>query len=292
MSLGNLNQVTQDLQKQNWYEVELKKEALQKTLSSFSNNYGNMIVSNIKQNFIFSKEQSYEENMNRIREKLKKAQINEGLIDDFFSEYQKNINTLNDMKYGNASFFEIHQFEREYANGEPWEIHLKRLFDMIKTKKSDIILNVGINDGKEMEGIENKIIGIDLSEKALRNGKANYKSITFMEGSANSLPISSESVDMYLSLRTLCITGVYESIAVSEAKRVLKPDGRILISIPSVQYDKGDILLKGKYNLQPFKTSEISGEILKYYNLLEKKGFVDLQIFRNGVEDFIYGVKK
>lgn len=276
----------------NWYEIELKEEALELTIQNLKEKYCNSALEHIKKYFIFQKGTNYEENINRIRKRLELSLVERNLIEDTFLEYQKNINTLNNEKYGSKSFLDMHQFEREYANDEPWPFHMRRLAQKVGIKANRVILNVGINDGQEMEGLENKIIGVDLSDKAMQKGIGKYHNISFVKGSANDLPLESNSMDVYISFRTLCVTGIYENYALSEAKRILKNGGLILISIPSVNYDKGGTLNKGKYNIKPCKRNDFNEEAKRFYDLLENHGFVGLQAYKNGVEDFISGVKK
>lgn len=276
----------------NWYEIELKKEALELTIQNLKEKYCDSILGDIKKSFIFQKGVNYEESINQIRRRLESLPIERSLVEEIFLEYQKNIGLVNNEKYSSESFLDMHQFEREYANDEPWPSHMKRLAQKVGIKDEMTLLNVGINDGQEMEGLENKIIGIDLSDKAMQKGIDKYPNMSFVKGSANDLPIESNSMDVYISFRTLCVTGIYESRALSEAKRVLKDGGLILISIPSVNYDKGDTLNKGKYNIEPCKRNDFNEEAKRFYDLLENKGFVDLRAYKNGVEDFILGVKK
>ncbi|RME54903.1 class I SAM-dependent methyltransferase [Candidatus Woesearchaeota archaeon] len=274
----------------NWYEIELKENALENTFNSLiaSNSVDELRL--IRQHFVFDKDDSYENNMHRIKLELSKIDVNDITVQQFFDIFQKEVCRINNEKYGSRSFLDMHQYEREYANDEPWCDHLKRLVKMVGITNDMLLVNVGINDGKEMEGLENKIVGVDLSDKAMKDGN-DYNNITFMKGSANKLPFNSGIFDAYLSFRTLCVTGVYETLALSEAQRVLKPGGIILISIPSINYDKGDTLNKSDYNIFRCSYNELDEKSKKYYSLLGRLGFGQLESYLNGVENFISGRK-
>ncbi|MEK6816272.1 MAG: class I SAM-dependent methyltransferase, partial [Nanoarchaeota archaeon] len=227
-------------EKQEWYQIELKKGALEETIGQLRHE-GFEDTDSITECFTFDREKSYEDNFSRIRLNLEDKGYSSDLIQKIFSSYQQNLVKLNNKKYGSESFIGMHQYEREYANDEPWPMHVRRLAEKVGIDCDMTILNVGINDGKEMEGLDNKIIGLDLCDQAMEQGIRDYNNICFIKGSANDLPIPTASVDAYISFRTLCVTGIYETQALLEANRALRNGGTILISLPTVTYDKGSI---------------------------------------------------
>lgn len=77
------------------------------------------------------------------------------------------------------------------------------------------------------------VVGVDLSKLAIDHAQRSYGStnLQYMAGSASAIPLQDDSVDMVVSFETL--EHFYEhDLFFREVKRVLKPDGLLLISTP------------------------------------------------------------
>ena len=76
-----------------------------------------------------------------------------------------------------------------------------------------------------------KITGIDISEKMLNIAREKYRaypSVKFHQASVHSLPFSSQSFDVVVSANAFHYFDEPE-VALAEMKRVLKPNGKIII---------------------------------------------------------------
>jgi len=77
------------------------------------------------------------------------------------------------------------------------------------------------------------VIGVDISDEAVLHAQAKYKdkNISFKTGSCEAIPLPSSSVDVVVSFETLEHIDAHERF-LQEVKRVLRPDGVLIISTP------------------------------------------------------------
>jgi arsenite methyltransferase len=105
---------------------------------------------------------------------------------------------------------------------------------LLALQAGERVLDIGSGPGflaAEMAaevGAEGRVVGVDPSESMLAMGRRRGSPVEFMEGDALALPFADESFD------AVTATQVYEYVAdmpraLAEARRVLKPGGRLLI---------------------------------------------------------------
>jgi len=105
-----------------------------------------------------------------------------------------------------------------------------------------------------------EVIGVDIDVETIENAKRKYSknNLKFLVGSADKIPIQSNSIDVVVSFETLEHHDKHEEM-LSEIKRVLKPDGVLIMSSPDKKYYSD---LTGQVN--PFHVKEL------YFNEFEK----------------------
>jgi len=117
---------------------------------------------------------------------------------------------------------------------------------LINIKSGEKILEVGSGTGANLLRIKNivkncEIVGLDLSNKMCQQAKRKTKEIKIspfdlVNGNAIHLPFPKNHFDVLFLMFTLeIIPKEYISFALSECKRVLKPNGRICIGAMSAE---------------------------------------------------------
>src|SRR5215813_13784289 len=96
------------------------------------------------------------------------------------------------------------------------------------------ILEVGIGSGLNLPFYSpavGEIVGLEPSSRmvamARKNAGKTQRPVTFVEGSAEAIPLESESIDTVVTTWTLCSVPRAE-VALGEMRRVLRPTGRLL----------------------------------------------------------------
>jgi len=118
------------------------------------------------------------------------------------------------------------------------------IIDLLKPKKSDVILDLGCGIGYYCEFLSNlgvAVFGVDIDQKSIDMAKESYPTINFSVCSANGIPFKADSFD-----KVLC-TEILEHIkdedkAIKEIYRVTKPGGLILITVPCFEGIFGSLI--------------------------------------------------
>lgn len=79
------------------------------------------------------------------------------------------------------------------------------------------------------------VVGVDISEQAVAHARGNYAgrpNLRFQQGSATSVPMAGASVDMVVSFETIEHLAEQKEM-LAELRRVLRPDGVLVISSPN-----------------------------------------------------------
>src|SRR4030065_1182406 len=129
-------------------------------------------------------------------------------------------------------------------------------------------------------GKNGKVIGVDMTpemiEKARENArKGNYENVEFRLGEIENLPVADNSVDVILS-NCVIVLSPDKSRVFSEAFRVLKPGGRLMISDIVLLRQLPDFL---KNSIEAY-IGCVSGAMTKheYIREIEAAGFHDVKI--------------
>ena len=153
-------------------------------------------------------------------------------------------------------------------------------------KKGEIVLDLGSGAGfdcflaADRVGPEGKVIGVDMTpemlEKARENAeKDNVNNIEFRLGEIENLPVADGTVDIVISNCVINLS-TDKSRVFSEAFRVLKPGGRIMVSDIVLTRELPDAIRK---NVSAY-VGCISGAVIKedYLDAVSKAGFTDVKI--------------
>lgn len=124
------------------------------------------------------------------------------------------------------------------------------------------VLEIGIGSGLNLplyRSQARELLGLDpgprFIQMARRAAQDSTLPVSFIEGSAEAIPLETRSVDTVLTTWTLC-TIPHASAALAEMRRVLKPSGRLLFVEHGLSPDQG--VRKWQDRLTPI-WSHISG---------------------------------
>ncbi|MFZ0442027.1 MAG: arsenite methyltransferase, partial [Methanobacterium sp.] len=162
---------------------------------------------------------------------------------------------------------------------------------LAEINQGEVVLDLGSGGGIDVflaankVGEEGKVIGVDMTpemiETALKNTKkGGYKNVEFKLGEIENLPLEDNSIDLIISNCVINLTP-NKSKAYDEAYRVLKPNGRILIS--DIVTD-GDIPLEIRKNFQAWAGC-VAGAMDKheYIKTIKNAGFKDIKIVKEQI---------
>jgi len=153
-------------------------------------------------------------------------------------------------------------------------------------KKGETVLDLGSGAGfdcflaAQKVGAKGKVIGVDMTpemlDKARENArKGKYKNVEFRLGEIENLPVADSSVDVIISN---CVINLSPDKArvFTEAFRVLKPGGRLMVSDIVLLQELPDAI---KNSVQAY-IGCLSGAVMKaeYLRLIKKAGFKDVSI--------------
>jgi len=129
-------------------------------------------------------------------------------------------------------------------------------------------------------GQKGRVVGVDMTEEMVRTAVKNaeegsYENVEFKLGEIENLPIENNSIDVVISNCVINLT-IDKSAAYKEVFRVLKPDGRILVS-DLVTY--GEIPNEIRNSFQAWSDC-IAGAMEKqeYLDIIKESGFKDVEI--------------
>jgi len=102
-------------------------------------------------------------------------------------------------------------------------------------KKGDRILDLGCGNGrliKALEKYEIEYCGLDISEELVKNARKSFPLEKFVVSNLLKTPFPKESYDAVISIATLHhLPSLNHKDAFVEMKRILKPGGKLLISV-------------------------------------------------------------
>ena len=144
-------------------------------------------------------------------------------------------------------------------------------------KGNSTMLDIGCGEGRHVFGVmqnfkDTLCIGLDMDDPSItkaREGYEFFKSISnqgasFIKGSAYSLPIPSNTLDLVICSEVLEHLDDYH-LALEEIYRVLKPGGKFLASVPSYWPEKICWMISNEYQNMP------GGHV----RIFKKKGIID-----------------
>lgn len=136
----------------------------------------------------------------------------------------------------------------------------ERKYIIKSIKKNSKVLEVGCGDGRSIKDVlevTKDVTGIDNDETAIEHSKENlknYSSVKLILGDGKNLPFQDEIFDYVTCIGTFANLGDDKYQILSEMKRILKKNGKIIISVYSDKAIEERLKL---YRKLKFKMKEI-----------------------------------
>lgn len=123
-----------------------------------------------------------------------------------------------------------------FVHNETTLEHLHRYALACDLVKNKTVLDLACGEGygsNLLAAYAQKIVGVDIDSSIIKQAEKKYRqsNLVFLEGGAEKIPCESNSIDVVISFETLEHVSGQDKM-MKEFKRVLKPDGIILISTP------------------------------------------------------------
>ncbi|MDY0987411.1 class I SAM-dependent methyltransferase [Flavobacterium sp. CFBP9031] len=148
--------------------------------------------------------------------------------------------------------------------------HLHRYAITNNYIKGKIILDIASGEGYGaalMSKEASFVYGVDIDKEAISKAKLKYtqKNIEFLEGSTNAIPLDDNTIDVVISFETIEHHDEHDKMML-EIKRVLKPDGIVIISTPDKLYYSEERNLLNEFHVKELYKHEFKNLINNYFN--------------------------
>jgi len=142
-----------------------------------------------------------------------------------------------------------------------WNEHVARYAFAARLSRTRRVLDAGCGAGYGSAYLAltaARVVGLDRSTDAVEFAASHYRSenLRYVQGSCDSLPIRSGSVDLVVSFEVIEHLKDWAAF-LSEARRVLAPGGQAIISTPNVEYYAES---RGKTGPNPYHEHEFTFE--------------------------------
>jgi O-antigen biosynthesis protein len=152
--------------------------------------------------------------------------------------------------------------------------HLHRYHSIIPFIRNKTVLDIACGEGYGTALIgkyAKKVIGVDIDEACIEWASGNYASnndkLSFLQGTVSSIPLDDNSIDVVISFETIeHVTEADQHLFMSEVKRVLKPDGLLIISTPNTAMYSIKQDLNNQFHLKEFAKEELKNFLNEYFS--------------------------
>jgi len=151
---------------------------------------------------------------------------------------------------------------------------LKFLFDY--AKKGEKVLDVGCGNGRFSKYLEKtSYTGVDFSEKMIEEAKNRFPKKDFIVASALSLPFKEGTFDKVYAIAVIhqIPSEEYRRQFLGEAKRVLKPGGKLLLTVWNLEKRGKLFILKNALSniFSPLGSRDFLLKRKRYYYIFRKR---------------------
>lgn len=141
--------------------------------------------------------------------------------------------------------------------------HYQRYLSVAKLVKNKVVLDAASGEGYGSHILAQsakKVIGLDIDEGAISRSREKYKkqsNLSYVQGSIAELPIEDNSLDVVVSFETIeHVSEELQQMYLKEIKRVLKPDGFLIMSTPNKEIYSDKYNYHNEFHIKEFYKQE------------------------------------
>jgi SAM-dependent methyltransferase len=154
--------------------------------------------------------------------------------------------------------------------------HLHRYLVCSKLVRGKDVLDIASGEGygaAMMARTARHVTGVDISQEAVDHGRRCYyqQNLRFLVGECSAIPLADASVDVVTSFETLEHHDKHDEM-MAEVKRVLRPDGRLVISSPNKLVYSDEVGFTNPFHVRELYFDEFSGLCRRYFANVEMYG--------------------
>ncbi len=132
------------------------------------------------------------------------------------------------------------------------------------------VLDVASGEGygsAQIAQVARSVVGVEYSESTVRSACANFprENLRFVRGDARALPLADASIDVVTSFETIEHFGGQEAF-LSEIRRVLRPDGQVVISTPDRDIYSPSHVPPNEYHVRELSRLEFVALLRRYFS--------------------------
>jgi len=153
-------------------------------------------------------------------------------------------------------------------------LHRYALAKLLCTEK--IVLDIASGEGYGSDILSQsakEVIGVDIDEDSVLHANNKYKreNLHFKKGSTDSIPLGDRSVDLVVSFETIEHHDKHHEM-MAEIKRVLKPDGVVILSTPDKKYYSDIPGYKNPFHVKELYKNEFFDLVAQYFPFVQQFG--------------------
>ncbi len=135
------------------------------------------------------------------------------------------------------------------------------------------VLDVASGEGygsAQIAQVARSVIGVEYSESTARSAASNFRShnLRFLQGDARVLPLADAGVDAVVSFETIEHFDGQEAF-LSEIRRVLRPDGMVIVSTPDRDIYSPSSAPPNEYHVRELSRVEFVALLRRYFSHVE-----------------------
>lgn len=146
--------------------------------------------------------------------------------------------------------------------------HLHRYGFVLNYCKGKIVVDIACGEGYGsalIADIAQQVTGIDIDQDVVKFAQSKYQknNLRYLQGSADNIPLADASVDIVVSFETIEHHDKHDEM-LAEIKRILKPDGIVIISTPDKRYYSDERNFSNHFHVKELTRKEF-GDLLDRY---------------------------